>query len=263
MAVIILLTFSFVSFGARYMPRGRQGQPAQPVQPLQMEPLSPASFNPALVGLNALRLAIPDIPPTLAGLGPNVERKLAEADPHLTTLLKNGAAAGITVTPQIVIYITKLSLTPNRPPVFSVRTTLSANVPVPSVTAATTTLIEVDVWSRADTIQATNINAELNAVTTLVNKHIDEFISDFTLANTTPEMPTDVNKTNIEQANLTEPNNPSTMAQYNFIASKSQLVFHKLDCPLVKNILAKNRIYFKTKEEAIAAGKKPCTRCKP
>ncbi len=272
-ASTILLTFSLITFGARRYTRPLQTQPAQPTQPaqsiLQAEQLSPSYFNPALIstvniGLTGLRIVIPDIPPTMAGLGPSIERKLSDADPRLAVLLRNGAVAGVAPVPQITVYIARLMLTANRPPVFSVRTILSANIQIPSISGPAI-FSDVDVWARADTIQAPNINAEVAAVTTLVNKHFDEFITDFIQANTPVEIPADVNRPNTDaaQLNITEPNTPALSGEYNYIASKSQLIFHKLDCPAAKSILVKNRVYYKTREEAIAAGKKPCSICKP
>ena len=45
-----------------------------------------------------------------------------------------------------------------------------------------------------------------------------------------------------------------------FVASKESNKFHIPECPFAKNILPKNKIVFKSKEEAIEAGFKPC-RC--
>jgi methylphosphotriester-DNA--protein-cysteine methyltransferase len=48
-----------------------------------------------------------------------------------------------------------------------------------------------------------------------------------------------------------------------FVASKESNLFHKSTCQYVKQILEKNRVYFMTREEAIKAGKSPCSVCKP
>ena len=48
-----------------------------------------------------------------------------------------------------------------------------------------------------------------------------------------------------------------------FVASKNSDLFHKIECSSAKRITEKNALYFKTAEEADAAGKKPCARCKP
>ena len=48
-----------------------------------------------------------------------------------------------------------------------------------------------------------------------------------------------------------------------YFASKKSAVFHKPDCKSVATISAANLVNYASREEAIAAGKKPCSICKP
>ena len=48
-----------------------------------------------------------------------------------------------------------------------------------------------------------------------------------------------------------------------FVASSSGKVFHKKDCPFVKNIPRKKRIYFEDRQDAISSGYTPCKVCNP
>ncbi len=48
-----------------------------------------------------------------------------------------------------------------------------------------------------------------------------------------------------------------------FVASKNSSVFHRADCPLALKIAPRNRVTYATREEAIAAGKRPCKSCRP
>ena len=48
-----------------------------------------------------------------------------------------------------------------------------------------------------------------------------------------------------------------------FVASKNSQVFHKASCQSAKRIAAGNLVSYATRDEAIAAGKKPCERCNP
>lgn len=52
-------------------------------------------------------------------------------------------------------------------------------------------------------------------------------------------------------------------AQYAFVASKTGKTFHLPGCPYAKAIKPENLIGFQTREEALAAGLKPCAHCKP
>lgn len=48
-----------------------------------------------------------------------------------------------------------------------------------------------------------------------------------------------------------------------YVGNKSSKKFHRLDCPWAKKISERNRVYFKTREEAIKQGYTPCSVCKP
>lgn len=52
-------------------------------------------------------------------------------------------------------------------------------------------------------------------------------------------------------------------SEWNYVASRNSKVFHRPDCGYVKRILPKNLIGFKSREEAIRSGKRPCKKCKP
>jgi hypothetical protein len=48
-----------------------------------------------------------------------------------------------------------------------------------------------------------------------------------------------------------------------FVSSKNSLIFHKASCSSAKRISANNIVSYATRDEATAAGKKPCERCNP
>ena len=52
-------------------------------------------------------------------------------------------------------------------------------------------------------------------------------------------------------------------AQYACVAAKGSDVFHEPGCASAKKIKPENLIGFSTREEAIAAGLRPCKKCKP
>jgi len=57
--------------------------------------------------------------------------------------------------------------------------------------------------------------------------------------------------------------NASTPAAEGFVASKTGKVFHKPTCPHAKRIQDNTRIIYKTREEAMLAGRRPCQTCNP
>jgi hypothetical protein len=242
------------------------------------QPLLTGYLNPALIGIRAIRVAV--FPPNAvlgaddilsANMKAAVERKLAESDPRLAALLQQGFNSAFLDPPFIRINISKFSLIPAGNSVFSVQTTLSANV---SLVSNPVIFSRVDVWSRMDTIQAPNTNAEIAAVMSLISKHIDEFVKDFSLANAAPVLSADSNNIKIttpqpqpiaKPKTEVKPQAPPTdnQTQHNYVSSKNSKIFHKPDCTWVKNILPQNLVFYKTRDEAIAAGKQPCKKCQP
>jgi len=55
----------------------------------------------------------------------------------------------------------------------------------------------------------------------------------------------------------------SAISEHKYVASKSSSIFHKPDCRWAKNISEENLVTYKSKDEAIKAGKRPCKTCNP
>ena len=58
-------------------------------------------------------------------------------------------------------------------------------------------------------------------------------------------------------------NRGPTKDKYELTGSKSSDVFHKTDSRSVSSISSENLVSYKTREEAILAGKRPCKWCNP
>ena len=50
---------------------------------------------------------------------------------------------------------------------------------------------------------------------------------------------------------------------WKYVASKNSRVFHRPDCKWAKRISPKNLIGFKSREEAVKSGRRPCRSCRP
>ncbi len=59
------------------------------------------------------------------------------------------------------------------------------------------------------------------------------------------------------------PASPAEPTTGGYVASKKSAAFHKPECKSVATISPENIVRFATREEAIAAGKKPCGNCHP
>lgn len=53
------------------------------------------------------------------------------------------------------------------------------------------------------------------------------------------------------------------LSKYKYAASKESKIFHYIDCSSVKQISPENLVLFKTREEAVASGRRPCKKCNP
>jgi phosphatidylserine/phosphatidylglycerophosphate/cardiolipin synthase-like enzyme len=59
------------------------------------------------------------------------------------------------------------------------------------------------------------------------------------------------------------PGKPAAPLQGGYVASKRSAVFHRADCKAVAKISEQNLVHYNSREEAIAAGKKPAQDCNP
>jgi hypothetical protein len=59
------------------------------------------------------------------------------------------------------------------------------------------------------------------------------------------------------------PTSQAQAAEYAYVASVNSEVFHQPNCKWAKKISPQNLVGFKTREEAIKSGRKPCRVCKP
>jgi beta-lactamase superfamily II metal-dependent hydrolase len=80
---------------------------------------------------------------------------------------------------------------------------------------------------------------------------------------TQPAPASDTRTTSREVAPDSSQGSNATPSEDGYIASQKSKVFHKASCPAGKKIVEHNRVYFATREEAIAAGKEPAKDCKP
>ena len=57
--------------------------------------------------------------------------------------------------------------------------------------------------------------------------------------------------------------NTTSLSAYPYVASKSSSVFHSADCRMARNIAPENLVGYNSREDAVAAGKRPCKTCNP
>jgi hypothetical protein len=123
-------------------------------------------------------------------------------------------------------------------------------------------LYKADVWESKSVMQSA-VEQELPEVLTdVILRQVDVFIVAWSSANAP-----DVNRPwpQSRKADVRQEAKPAKQqgVETNFVASKNSQVFHKPSCPFAQKIASKNRVSYSSREEAIAAGKRPCKSCNP
>jgi hypothetical protein len=123
-----------------------------------------------------------------------------------------------------------------------------------------------DTWKIESGLLAVAINEAPAEINDIVQKQVQMFIAACppTVA---VEKKNDVNQPRPQLRKVTEDKDTKPVKQQAveaaFVASKNSQVFHKASCSSAKRISPNNLVSYATRDEAIAAGKKPCERCNP
>jgi hypothetical protein len=148
--------------------------------------------------------------------------------------------------------------------VFHVRTALARAV---CLKDEQNLVFKAEIWQSVPSMQAVpaeNMPAEFSDV---VLEQVEGFINIYKATNPHGTKPSDADINEIPSstnpAEQTDKNENSTAVEYIFVASSSSTVFHKPDCRWAQNISQENLIKYKSREEAIKAGKRPCKTCNP
>ncbi len=122
-----------------------------------------------------------------------------------------------------------------------------------------------DVWTTEPAIKVVSMQNMHETVSAMVLEQVDEFISDYQKAKQThPQIKSsDINDVNSVAAAAMKNPTAEPAAEYQYVASKNRPTFHKPDCRWAKKISPENLVGYKTRDDAINAGKKPCKQCKP
>jgi hypothetical protein len=225
--------------------------------------------HPAFAGIDKLYLVVlqysdwPDKDgPFFRQLETNIKEKLRRDGIELDT----PTADNILTIPELRIHINTLRLEDSQQCVFHIRTALARAV---CLKDEQNPVFKADIWQSVSSIQAVpaeNMTAEFSDV---VLEQVEDFIKIYKATNPsgTKASDTDINinetASSTNPAEQTEKDINSTVIEYSYVASNSSNIFHKPDCRWAQNISKENLIKYKSREEAIKAGKRPCKTCNP
>lgn len=126
--------------------------------------------------------------------------------------------------------------------------------------------IQVEAWRVRPVMAVAARGKAGDAIRTAVLVQTDVFIEARKTARSLPDGVKDAGKDSAASGSVDPPPNPQAVESESagpFVASKSSGVFHRPDCRWAQNISGDNRLGYKTREEAVQNGKRPCKSCKP
>jgi hypothetical protein len=236
----------------------------------QLEPSSDmpliAKPNPALAGIKELSVVISasDSEPNKDGL------VLTDLKAEVITKLyddgfkvSRSSAGHIVATPELRINLGMLKLESCGQYVISVQTSLARGVALPD---GGQLHIGADVWKMESGMQAVAIERMPDEVVAIVRQQVRAFVIACSVAGPGDKQ-ADVNQTRLQPRKAAAEKNTKPAkqqaAESSYVASKNGQVFHRADCQFAAKILPDNLVSYSTREQAIAAGKRPCKSCNP
>lgn len=222
--------------------------------------------DPTLAGIaNVLVVFTPDHEPNQAGLNwqelhTKVVARLSEAG--LKPLA--GIAGNILEVPELRISAEITDLPDLNRCVIRVETSFARKMALPDQDRI---YIKAEVWKTEPHTQVVSSQDLPDTLAMLVFGQVDAFIHAYMAANPPGKQGADANTTvnplpTVRGKRAAAPaKTPDAESQ--FTASRNSEVFHKPGCPSAVRISAENRVTYKSRNDAIAAGKRPCKRCNP
>jgi hypothetical protein len=126
--------------------------------------------------------------------------------------------------------------------------------------------VVADVWKMDSGIRIIAAGKIVDEIPAIVREQVQAFIAACPPMVSVEKKP-DVNQPRQQLRKTTDEKDTKPAKQQpvesKFVASKNSQVFHKASCASAKRISPNNLVSYATRDEAIAAGKKPCERCNP
>jgi hypothetical protein len=219
--------------------------------------------NPALAGIEELSVIITSADPEpnadglkRASIKTEVIRRLYDAG------FKIGHSSADAA--ELNIKLTVLKIEAVEQCVVSVRTSLVRSVTV--VNGDERLSVVADVWKMDSSIRIISAEKIVDEVPAIVKEQVQTFITACPPTVSVEKKP-DANQPRKQLRKITAEKDIKPAKQQaseaTFVASKNSLIFHKASCSSAKRISANNIVSYATRDEATAAGKKPCERCNP
>jgi len=162
--------------------------------------------------------------------------------------------------PELRVDIDTLNIEPSQQVVFYIQISLARLVHLEKENRLS---FKTDVWQSEPVMQIVPAQSMPAAVTSAVLEQVEAFIHTYLAANPPDKQLPDEKEISTVPKEPLKPAVKSTPAEYKYVASKNSNVFHSPGCSSAKRIKPENLVGYRSRDEAINAGKRPCKRCKP
>ncbi len=186
------------------------------------------------------------------GLKSRIEAKLDEAD---ITHVEHSAGPGA----RLVVHIEGVAVPGSDKYAYRVQTSLNRLV---LLTGRPNPQIQAEVWQARPVMDVVGKAEAAEAMATAALSQAEAFIAARKTA-----------RAALAKMGSTAQKSPSSspagsqglqaVSKYPFVASRSSSVFHRPDCRWAQNIADNNLVGYRSRAEAVQAGKRPCKTCKP
>jgi hypothetical protein len=166
--------------------------------------------------------------------------------------------------PKLVVHVEGLPVPEGGSHVWRIQTVLSRTV---TLSSRKDVQVEAPVWQVKPAMEVVARTETEKMVPATVLAQVEAFVGACTAARRAALVVKDGKPAGSAAGSLT-PTPAGTQeapnaAGYAFVSSKSSSVFHRPDCRWAQNISGSNLVGYKTREEAVQAGKRPCKTCQP
>jgi len=214
-----------------------------------------AKPNPSLADVDKLAVVIIPAPTEPNTDGLIWEKLTAEVLAKLNKAGINiiaGIAGNILEIPELRLYIDILKISDSQQYVIRVQTTFAEKV---LVKEGAKLYIKAEVFKTDPVMRVILIQDMPHSIASIVDEQVDAFIAVWSATKS-------ANKQSAEAS--AAPNKPSdSKAAAEFVGSKTSDVFHKAGCQFAQRIKPENLVNYNSRQEALSAGKRPCSRCNP
>ncbi len=225
--------------------------------------------HPALKGINRLYVIVEPGAPgegkdglIWADLQKQIEDKIKKVGIEIEPGIHLGKGMRAHNVPELRVYMELLKFADSDLYVFRTQVALATMVYLQQQDL----YFKAEVWKSDAAMQAAKVKDMPDFVTNAILVQVEAFLQSHSAAN-----PQGVKSSNvgdrpvsrpIQPREAKQPTRPAT-AEYQFVASKNSKVFHRPDCEWAQKIKQENLVRFKTREDAINSGRRPCKICKP